>query len=62
MYTNEQIELFKKKADKWDALEKQIEGEYGFTNEAGEWEEHPENDDHDLCTIGEKAAYAFGYL
>ena len=51
------------KANKWDTLAEDIEKEYGFTNDDGEWEEYPDDDeDHDLCTIGEKAASAFGWL
>lgn len=55
------------KITKWNDLEKAISEEYGFTNKDGEWEEwtYPDSqdgNDHDLTTIGEKAASAFGYL
>ena len=62
MYTEEQIEEFKTKADKWDALEKQIESVYGQENSEGEWEEYEGDEGGDLSTIGEMAAMAFGYL
>lgn len=60
-YTEEQIEEFKRKADKWDALDEQIAACYGTENENGEYEEN-EDEDIDLCTIGEFAAYAFGFI
>ena len=51
----------KKKADKWDALGAEIEKCY--CNADGEYdEENPEIEDADLCTIGEMAASAFGWL
>jgi hypothetical protein len=60
-YTKEQIEEMKKKADKWDALGAEIEKCY--CNADGEYdEENPEIEDADLCTIGEMAASAFGWL
>lgn len=60
-YTKEQIEEFKKKSDKWDALGLKIEKCY--CNTEGEYdEENPEIGDSDLCTIGEMAASAFGWL
>ncbi|HEX8333298.1 MAG TPA: hypothetical protein VF622_11775 [Segetibacter sp.] len=61
-YTESEINEFKKKADKWDALEKQIESVYGKENAEGEWEEFDDNEGGDLCDIGEMAAMAFGYL
>jgi len=61
-YTQEEIEKLQEKANKWDALAKEIEGEYGTTVN-GEFIEHDEeNEDHDLATIGEIAAQAFGWL
>jgi hypothetical protein len=56
----EQIQEWKKKAEKWDALAGKIDKFY--TNEEGEYdEENPENKG-DLTDIGEAAASAFGYL
>ena len=53
-YTEEQIEEFKKKADKWDALEKKISSFYP--------DEDSENTIGDLLDIGEAAAIAFGFF
>ena len=54
-YSQEQIEKFKKKADKWDALEKKIANFYP--------EDQSEDDaDAGLVDIGEIAAEAFGFL
>ena len=53
-YTKEQIEIFKEKANKWDALDKKISKFYN--------EEDDEVNDGDLCDIGEIAAQAFCYL
>ena len=61
MYTPEQIEEFKSKAQKWDALGKEIKKCY--CNSDGEYDEdNPEVEDADLGTIGEMAASAFGWL
>ncbi len=57
-YTEEQINEFKEKAAKWDALGAKIERCY--VDEEGN--EVPESDDIDLGTIGELAAAAFGWL
>lgn len=54
MYTEEQINEFKSKADKWDALDEEI-GEVYFQDEEDE-------EGADLAHIGELAAQAFGYL
>lgn len=53
MDTQEQIEEFKAKADKWDALDVKI-GEVYFQDE--------EDGGADLAHVGELAAKAFGYL
>lgn len=58
-YTPDQIEEFKRKANAYDELEKQIAEYYGEENEEGEYEE---NEDSDLSTIGEIAASHFGFL
>ncbi len=59
-YTKQQIEVFKRKAEKWDDLESKIAKFY--CNKNGEYdEENPENDG-DLCTIGEIASSAFGWF
>ena len=60
-YTKEQIEKWKAKAEKWDALGEEIETCYCNTD--GEYdEENPECEGADICTIGEMAASAFGWL
>lgn len=60
-YTKEEIELLESKAKKWDALEKEISTCY--LNTEGEFDEkNPEYDGADICTIGEMAARAFGWL
>lgn len=58
-FTNAQIREWKKKAEKWDALEEKISKFYA----------EPEDEDYDegmdesgLIGIGEVAASAFGYL
>ncbi len=56
-YTKQQIEEMKQKADKWDALGAKIEKCY--CNADGEYDEE---EGADLCTIGEIAASAFGWL
>ncbi|MEZ2446085.1 hypothetical protein AB6805_30425 [Chitinophaga sp. RCC_12] len=53
--------MWKLKAEKWDALDDKIASCYGKDNEEGEWEES-DDDNIDLCTIGEIAASAFGWL
>jgi hypothetical protein len=60
-FTKEQIDGWKVKAEKWDALGKEIETCY--CNEDGEYdEETPECVEADLVTIGEIAASAYGWL
>lgn len=62
-YTTQQIEQWKKKAEKWDELEKQVLRCY--PPDEGDEEEGDETDyikDADLCDIGEFAAKAFGFL
>lgn len=58
-YTNEQIEEFKRKADKWDALDAKIKKCYCSVD--GGYDD-PEIEDADLGAIGELAASAFGWL
>ena len=55
-YTTQQIEEFKKKADKWDKLDEKLSSQY--FDEDGE----PIEGDGDLTVIGEIAAEAFGLL
>ena len=52
MYTEEQIKEFKAKADKWDALDEELNKIYDEEDEDGA----------DLAHVGELAAQAFGYL
>lgn len=56
-YTEQQIYEWKAKAEKWDALGKEIEDLY-YDEEGNEWPE----DKYDLVDIGEAAAMAFDYL
>lgn len=60
-YTQEQIELWKTKAEKWDKLDSQISKCY--CNKEGEYDEDDTDiEGADLCTVGEIAAAAFGWL
>lgn len=60
-YTEKEIQVMKSKADKWDALGAEIEKCY--CNSDGEYDdENSEIMGADLCTIGEMAATAFGWL
>lgn len=52
------IEEWKRKADKWDALGEKIEVLYAADDETGEFLE----EDRDLGDVGLAAASAFGYL
>lgn len=60
-YTKEQIEGWKAKAEKWDALGEKIAKCYPDYDDDGE-ELETEEPDADLCTIGEHAAHAYGWL
>lgn len=62
MYTEEQIQVWKSKAEKWDELEQKISAFYGNENEDGDWEELDDDEGGDLYDIGEIAASAFGFL
>ena len=55
MYTEEEIEQMRIKAEKWDVLEAKIAKFY--EDENGEVE-----DEGDLISIGEVAASAFGFI
>lgn len=59
-YSKEEIEKLKIKADKWDALGKEIAKCY--CNSEGEYDEENPEIDGDLVTIGEMSASAFGWL
>ena len=59
MYTEQQINEWKAKAEKWDALEKQIAKFYA---EPEEEDYDAELDESGLIGIGETAAAAFGFL
>lgn len=63
-YTQGEIEQFKRKAEKWDKLDKAIGECYGYEDESGEWVEYDEEDERagDLIIIGELAANAFGWM
>lgn len=58
-YSIQQIEIWKAKAEKWDALEDKISAFYVDEND-----NVVEDNEHDggLLDIGEIAARAFGYL
>ncbi len=58
MYTEKQIEEWKKKAEKWDDLDNAISAFYNEDDDA----EREEDDGGSLLDIGEVAARAFGYL
>ena len=60
MYTEEQIKKWKYKAEKWDALDSKIAKCY--VDENGEELSEEDSEGIDLCTIGEIAATAFGWL
>lgn len=65
MYTEEQIKELRIKAEKWDALGKQIDACYEDSDEEfGELDEDgtKEESECDLVTIGELAAIAYGWL
>lgn len=51
------LEINRKKAEQWDALDEKIGKFY-----AGEEDNEEEGIEGDLCDIGEVAAEAFGYL
>lgn len=54
------MELWKGKADKWDALYEEVSKCY--CNKDGEYDEdNPETEDADLCTIGEIACSHLGW-
>lgn len=52
----EDIEILRKKAAKYDEIEKMIMGAYEFDEETGE----PIDNGEDLCSIGEKICDYFG--
>ena len=56
MYTEQQINEWKSKAEKWDALEDKIASFYVNGDEL------EDEEGGDLCDIGEVAAAAFGFL
>lgn len=60
MATTKQINQWKEKAEKWDALDKKI-GNF-YTDEKGEYNEDSPQDDGNLLDIGEIAAIAFGWM
>lgn len=59
-FTIEQIEEWKKKADKWDALYKEVSKYY--CNTEGEYDEENPERKGDLCDIGEVAASRLGWI
>ena len=56
MYTQEQINEFKAKADKWDALDAKIGEVFAVSDDKST------KDCYDIVDIAELAAKAFGYL
>ena len=61
MYTEEQINKWKAKAEQWDKLGAKIADCYVKEDENGEYIEN-DDEDCDLMTIGVIAATAFGWL
>lgn len=59
IYTLKQIEEWKEKAEKWDALDNEI-GKYYTCEDEDNEEDY--DDEGSLLDIGETAAIAFGYL
>jgi hypothetical protein len=59
-FTNEQILLWKEKAEKWDALRDEISKYYSENDDEDKDEDF--DDSMGLIGIGEKAAVAFGFL
>jgi hypothetical protein len=59
-YTQEQIQEWKRKAEKWDELDKEIETVY--CDENGEIRNDDDDSGGDIITIGEMAAQAFGWM
>lgn len=60
MYTEQQINEWKAKAEKWDDLEKKIAAFY--VDENGDELSDEQGEGYDLGNIGEVAATAFGWL
>lgn len=60
-FTEDQIKEWKRKAEKWDALDKEIGKSYPDYDDEGN-EVPAEEPEADLISIGEKTAIAFGYL
>lgn len=58
MYTEEQINEWKIKSEKWDDLEEKVALCHGIWNAEGEWEEL-DDDDIDLYAIGKITKEAF---
>jgi hypothetical protein len=58
--TDEEYHALTLKAAKWDALEKKISKYY--CDATGEYNEHEPELKGDLCSIGEVACMAFGWL
>lgn len=58
--TQEQIQEWKKKAQKWDNLYKEVSKFY--CNADGEYDEENPEKEGDLCSIGEVAASYLGWL
>ena len=60
MYTEKQIQEWKLKAEKWDALGEKIASFYG--NDEDDYDGEDFDGGGDLVDIGEAAAEAFGFL
>jgi len=60
-YTEQQINEWKTKAEKWDALEQRIAKYYPDEDDYKELND-TEDAEGDLCDIGEIAAIAFGFM
>lgn len=62
-YKERMFKIYKEKADKWDLLEEEIQGNYINPNTGESWtEEECEQKGFDLLSIGEMVAAAFGWI
>jgi hypothetical protein len=58
--SDKELSELRAKAEKWDKLGEEIAKYY--TNSNGDYDEENPEEDGDLCSIGEVAATAFGWI
>lgn len=58
--TKKEYDVLKEKSQKWDDLGSEIEKFY--SNKDGEYDEENPECEGDICTIGEIAAMAYGWM